>query len=249
MENQYIYPYTAAEAKRLGELDEWRKSHKLNTACKKAVEAAIARDFDGMRLKSDCAKSVIDEYGFKRVNLVLANTITLMAWDGRFSRENKTWAKTIDVPEDKNSVTDHRDDYTVNSHPAVLDGFVNQARRAYQALGLFDCTHCDPDSRDTDYEGRVLVLSPDILKEECWRQEDQLWYAHDGFGCNPKAIGRSIRSTCLSDGEETRWNRHDFIGVLKDECIPDWAREKLEELTAPRQAQSEAPQMGGLNMT
>lgn len=246
MDNQYIYPYTAAEAKRLGELDEWRKSHKLNNACKTAVETAISRDFDGMRLKSDYAKSVIDEYGFKRVNLVLANTIRQMDWDGRFSRENKAWAKTIDVPEDKNSVTDHRDDYTVNSHPAVLDGFINQARRAYQALGLFDCTHCEPDSPDTDYEGKVLVLSKDILREACWRPEDQLWLALDGFGCSPTAIGRSIRSVCLGDGEQTRWNRHDFVGVLKDELLPDWARKRLTELKAPNP--NDNPENGGMKM-
>jgi hypothetical protein len=76
----------------------------------------------------------------------------------------------------------------------------------------------------------VLVLSPDTLKESCWSQENQLWYAHDGFGCTPGAIGRSIRCTCLGDGEETRWNRTDFIGVLKEECLPQWAAEALSKL-------------------
>ena len=50
-------------------------------------------------------------------------------------------------------------------------------------------------------------------------------YAHDGFGCSPKAIGRSIRCTCLGDGEMTRWNRTDFIGALKDEFLPEWAKD------------------------
>ena len=27
-----------------------------------------------------------------------------------------------------------------------------------------------------------------------------------------------------------RWNRTDFTGVLKEEFLPDWAREKLQEL-------------------
>ncbi len=89
----------------------------------------------------------------------------------------------------------------------------------------------------------MLVLSPDILKEECWRPEDQLWYAHDGFGCGPNARGRSIRCTCLGDGEQTRWNRHDFIGALRDECMPEWAREKLTALTG-----QDAPEIGGMTM-
>lgn len=60
---------------------------------------------------------------------------------------------------------------------------------------------------------------------------DRLAYAHDGFGCSPHAIGRSIRCTCLGDGEHTRWNRSDFIGVLQENLLPEWAKEKLNELT------------------
>lgn len=70
-------------------------------------------------------------------------------------------------------------------------------------------------------------------------------YAHDGFGCRPHAIGRSVRCTCLGDGEMTRWNRHEFIGVLDEKYLPDWAREKLMELTAPRQ---EAPTTGEMKL-
>ena len=69
-------------------------------------------------------------------------------------------------------------------------------------------------------------------------------YAHDGFGCLPHAIGRSVRCTCLSDGEMTRWNRSEFIGVLDDKFLPEWAKPKLAELNA--QEQTEA--LGGMNM-
>ena len=71
-------------------------------------------------------------------------------------------------------------------------------------------------------------------------------YAHDGFGCSPHAIGRSVRCTCLSDGEMTRWNRNEFIGVLDDQFLPEWAKPKLAELQA--QEQIDAPTMGGMNM-
>lgn len=71
-------------------------------------------------------------------------------------------------------------------------------------------------------------------------------YAHDGFGCSPHAIGRSVRCTCLSDGEMTRWNRSEFIGVLDDKFLPEWAKPKLAELQA--QEQTDAPTMGSMNM-
>ena len=115
-----------------------------------------------------------------------------------------------------------------------------------QALNLFGAEHCVGDRAEQDYTGKVLVLSPDTLKESCWSQENQLWYAHDGFGCSPHAIGRSVRCTCLSDGEMTRWNRSEFIGVLDDKFLPEWAKPKLAELQA--QEQADAPTMGGMNM-
>jgi hypothetical protein len=49
------------------------RAGKANVACKNAIEEAIRRDFDGMHLKESCAQSVIAEFGYKRVNLVLAN--------------------------------------------------------------------------------------------------------------------------------------------------------------------------------
>jgi hypothetical protein len=90
-----------------------------------------------------------------------------------------------------------------------------------------------------------MVLSQRILKESCWSPQDQLWLARDGFGCAPDAIGRSIRATCLADGETVRWNRHDFTGVLKDELLPNWARERLAELQEQKQENSG---MGGMEM-
>lgn len=242
MNNTYPYPYSAAEARERNELPLWRESHRANIACRNAIEDAIRQNFDGMNLQTDCLKAVLDEYGFKRTAWVLANTLHELKWDGRFSYANKHWAEKIYIPTDLN----HNSDFVVRSHPAVLDGFVSFYRKAVQALNLFGAEHCVGDRAEQDYTGKVLVLSPDTLKESCWSQENQLWYAHDGFGCSPHAIGRSVRCTCLSDGEMTRWNRNEFIGVLDDKFLPEWAKPKLAELQA--QEQIDAPTMGGINM-
>lgn len=223
----YLYPYSLHDAKQRDELGLWRESHQENIACKKAIEDAIRKNFDGTHLKEGCVSSVIEQYGFKRVAWVLSNTLQQKDWDGRFSPSNKKWAVQTYIPKD----ADHTVDYIVESHPAVLDGFVSEYRKAVLALELFGEEHCVPDScAKLDYEGKVLVLSPDTLRESCWSQENQLWLALDGFGCSPTARGRSIRCVCLGDGEETRWNRAEFTGVLKEEHLPDWAREKLKWL-------------------
>ena len=236
MNETYLYPYSAGEALDRDELSLWRASHKANIACKEAIEEAVRKRWDGAHLGSGCLTGVLRNYGYKRTAWVLANTIQ-MIWDGRFSLQNKEWARRTCIPRDKR----YNLEFIVAGHPAVLDGVVEQYRKAYQALGLFGPEQCEPDSYSSlDYEGKVLVLSPDTLKESCWTPRAQLWYAHDGFGCSPTARGRSVRCTCLGDGEETRWNRTEFTGVLKEELLPDWAQEKLAELREAEQAEEPA---------
>lgn len=241
MNETYLYPYSAKEARERNELSLWRESHRANIACRDAIEDAIRRSFDGMHLDKDCTSLVLEKYGYKLTAWVLANTLHELKWDGRFSHANKQWAERRYIPQDER----HNAEITVRSHPAVLDGFVTFYRKAVQALNLFRAEHCVGDRAEQDFTGKVLVLSPDTLKESCWSQENQLWYAHDGFGCRPHAIGRSVRCTCLGDGEMTRWNRHEFIGVLDEKHLPDWAQEKLMELTVPQQ---EAPTTGEMKL-
>ena len=242
MNETYPYPYSATEARKRNELSLWRESHKANIACRNAIEDAIRQNFDGMNLQTDCLKTVLDEYGFKRTAWVLANTLHELKWDGRFSYANKHWAEKIYIPTD----LIHNSDFVVRSHPAVLDGFVTFYRKAVQALDLFGAEHCVGDRAEQDFTGKVLVLSPEALQEQYWGQDYQLLYARSGFGCAPHSSGRAVFATCLSDGETARWNREDFIGVLHDKFLPEWAKPKLAELNA--QEQTNAPTMGGMNM-
>ena len=171
MNETYLYPYSSAEARERNELSLWRESHKANIACRDAIEDAIRRSFDGMHLDKDCITPVLDEYGYKRTAWVLANTLHELKWDGRFSPANKQWAERRYILQDER----HNAAITVRSHPAVLDGFVSFYRKAVQALNLFGAEHCVGDRTEQDFTGKVLVLSPDTLKESCWSQENQLW--------------------------------------------------------------------------
>ena len=171
---------------------------------------------------------------------MLAATIQLKPEDGRFSRRNKEWAAATFIPR-----SDRNYEFMVESHAGVLDIFVNEFRDAQDALGMFVRSHCD-DMTGQELEGKVLVMSPFTLKESYWAPENQLWLAQSGFGCSPTARGRSILCTCLGDGEQTRWNRNDFIGVLKDEYLPDWAKEALKQYQRPEQEEKQEMQMGGM---
>ena len=227
-DHAYLYLGSVSEARRQNELALWRASHLENIACKQAIEEAIRRGFDGMHLSHDCARGVIEDFGFKRVGWVLAATIQLKPEDGRFSRRNKEWAAATFIPR-----SDRNYEFMVESHTGVLDIFVNEFREAQDALGMFTRSHCD-DMTGHELEGKVLVMSPFTLKESYWAPENQLWLATGGFGCAPNAAGRAVYATCLGDGEQTRWNRSDFIGILREEHLPDWARESKAELVKSR---------------
>ncbi len=218
-----VYTYSREEAKRHGELETWRESHKENCKCARAIEDAIKASFNGSNLQADCAQKVIEQFGFNRINYVLSNTIREKSYDGRFSPTNKDWSKGTYVIKDQDNWA-----FTVESHPAVLDGFINQARKEWEALGLHDSSHCH--SKDTDYTGKVLVINPTWLGDDYKQPEYQLFLARSGFGCSPTASGRKVYGEFLYDGEKTHLNRSDFLGVIKEEHLPGWAQEVLESL-------------------
>ena len=127
-----VYRQTGMYARENGELEQFRQSNVANIACRAAIEKAIAEYFDGMRLRDDAAEPVLSEFGSERVMFVLANTVQHKDWDGRFSRENKAWAATFSIEPDVIMGMDRRLQFIVNSHPAVLDGFIRMAREAAQ---------------------------------------------------------------------------------------------------------------------
>ena len=116
--------YKKEQAEEAMRREQEKLEHGIRVECKNAIEQAIAEKFDGYTLLRDTAEGIIRQYGKERVEIVLANTITHLSHDGRFSQNNKEWAESL-VP----SADWQTRDYIVTSHPAVLDGFTNQARR------------------------------------------------------------------------------------------------------------------------
>ena len=240
-DHPYVYPYSRAEARRLGEVQRHKDSFRLNVECARAIEQAIREHFNeaAEKLENDCAQPVLDQYGFTRVKFVLANTVNEMGLPHLLSGDVRSWAAQTFVPPDGK----YNRYFAADTAASLLEAFIRQTQDAYQALGLFGPEHCI--GNDLDYKGRVLVLSPNTLRESCWDARNQLWLGEGGFGCSPTSLGRAVYATCLGDGEQTRWDRSDFTGVLDERYLPDWALERLEELRAPRQEQS-GPTMGGL---
>lgn len=127
-----LYRHSYQEAKARGEVEKWRENYRANVACKKAIEESIREGFNGSFLRGEFAQSVIDQFGVERTAYVLANTLQVKEWDGRFSQVNREWFGKITVTPDEG----HNYDFAVESHPAVVDGFMNQFRTLCQRLQL-----------------------------------------------------------------------------------------------------------------
>lgn len=97
----------------------------ISRNCGSDIEKGISMHFDGMHLNTDFIANLYALYGEERMNYVLANTVQMSDGDGRYSPDNKAWAKEINI----NNVEDDRRTFYVNSHPAILDGFITAYRK------------------------------------------------------------------------------------------------------------------------
>lgn len=234
-----LYSFSRQEAKSLGRLAQWKESHQANIKCARDIENLIVSHTQDGRLEPDCARAALDWWSFHRVQFVLSNTLRNASVQG-FEPDSLKWARAVYVPPDKTNGA-----FKIKADSSMLAQFVRQTYAEYQKLGLFGARHC---SAELDYTGKVLILRPSVLKEECWFPQNQLWYGETGFGCSPTARGRAVYATCLGDGEKTRWERTDFVGVLDEQYLPDWAMERLSELRGPAQEQTDSPAQGGMEM-
>lgn len=131
-----VYQQTLQYAMEHGAADDYLDSRKLNIDCKKAIEETIREHFDGMRLSLEDSGGVLEQFGAERVSYVLANTLRHLSEDGRFSRDNRVWADGIEVTENIHRGMDMNLDYLVNSHPAVLDGYIHLVRGEIRMLDV-----------------------------------------------------------------------------------------------------------------
>ena len=131
-EDKYLSPkgkeayaeYKEEQAQKELEKAQAKIERDTKVSCKDAIDRAIAENFDGRRLPKGTAEGVIREYGIERISYVLANTIMHRRKEERISPENKEWAKSVEPY----AMYESRD-IVAASHPAVLNGFINQARR------------------------------------------------------------------------------------------------------------------------
>ena len=124
-----VYNHSGSYAREHGELEAYRASRNANMACRDAIDDAISRHYDGFTLDSAGAREVIDSFGFERTMYVLANTIQRQDWDKRFSPDNRAWANSVDICENRDDYFgDKRLEFTLRSHHGLINMFTSEVR-------------------------------------------------------------------------------------------------------------------------
>jgi len=120
------------------EVARYRESQNLNEECARAIEKAIKESNHALYRYdlSTASRKVVAEYGTERVAWVLSATLQTKEHDGRFSADHKSWAKETLLPRQYtiDGRSSHDVDrsvfrYSVETHPAVLDGFIGITRK------------------------------------------------------------------------------------------------------------------------
>ena len=103
-------------------------------------------------------------------------------------------------------------------------------KEAPQEIKVILSEQCIPVNEFNNIAGKVVVISPDKLKREYQNERNQLYYAVSGNGTRLSSIGNAVFCYNLATKEQCRWERYDLLGVIKDEEIPQWAKEGLEAI-------------------
>ncbi|MBO5494535.1 MAG: hypothetical protein J5964_02315 [Eubacterium sp.] len=95
---------------------------------------------------------------------------------------------------------------------------------------IITAEQCIPVNDFKNLTGKVVVIAPDNIKREYQNERNQLIYVTGGNGARLNAMGNGVFGYNLSTKEHVRWERYDLLGVIKDEAMPEWAKEGLAEV-------------------
>ncbi len=89
---------------------------------------------------------------------------------------------------------------------------------------------CVPEHYSYNINGKVIALDIKYLRPEFQRADRQLYFVNGGSGASANSRGSAVFCTNVYTGENTRVERQQIFGEVKPECVPEWAKSKVEAL-------------------
>ncbi len=130
-----------------------------------------------------------------------------------------------------------------STYLAIMEEFIGGVTRQVEALRKelpsfapmpVTADYCHPHDYSEDLNGKVVAIKASALRAEYRRADVQLVYVTGGNGARGNARGQAVYCFHLGDGKQTRFERYDVLGVVKE--LPEWAQERLSILQAEREA-------------
>lgn len=93
---------------------------------------------------------------------------------------------------------------------------------------------CIPDDYSDDINGKVIAIDPKVLKPEYRQADRQLYLVTGGFGASANSRGSAVFCKNIHTGKSARYERMDVMGEVKPECLPKWAKDRLQAMKETR---------------
>ena len=100
---------------------------------------------------------------------------------------------------------------------------------------IITAEQCYPNDYKQDITGTVVAIKASAMRPEYRRGDVQLVFVTHGNGAKANPMGRGVYCFHLTDGKQTRFERQDVQGKVKE--LPVWAKERLAILQAERAPQ------------
>lgn len=107
---------------------------------------------------------------------------------------------------------------------------LEEQEKATVPLEPFQEDDCFPNDGTKSIEEKIVAVKTEALAPEYRTAPHQLVYVTGGNGALANAHGNACFCINLYTGKHTRWERYDIQGEVRPERIPDWARQRLEEV-------------------
>ena len=95
---------------------------------------------------------------------------------------------------------------------------------------------CEVIGHGHDLRGKVVVIKPEVLRQEYRRATCQLQLCTGGFGASPNSRGSACFCTELYSGKTSRFERNDILGIIVPAKLPKWAKHYLDVRQAEKKA-------------
>ena len=130
---------------------------------------------------------------------------------------------------------------TSDNYLEVVQEFAQRIKKEVEAIRaeqdalnlpteLFTAEHCLPHRYSQSIEGEVVAIKAEVFNPEYRCGNYQLIWVTGGNGAQANARGSAVFCHYLNNGQHTRFERQDVLGIVRPESLPLWAQESLIRL-------------------